>query len=73
MRTPLSSSFGCTYSYGGFYFVCAMTFHSEFVLLNGTLLGVTFGTGRGGKQLHPIVPFGVSVLAMVTNKIDTVM
>ena len=41
-------------------------------LLNGTILGVTFGTGRGGKQVTPkLVPFSVSVLAVVTNKVET--
>ena len=34
-------------------------------------MGVTFGTGRGGKKLHTIVPFSVSVFAAVTNNIET--
>ena len=39
------------------------------VLLNGAMLGVTVGIGRGGKQVTPkSVPFSVSVLAVVTNK-----
>ena len=44
----------------------------SFCLLNGTVLRVTFGTGRGGTKLTPdIVPFSVSVLALVTNRVDT--
>ena len=43
----------------------------RFVSLNGAVLGVTFGTGRGGKKLHTIVPFSVSVFAAVTNNIET--
>ena len=58
--------------YGGFYFACVMNLYSEWFLLNGTSLGVTFGTGRGGKEVTPkTVPFNVSVLAVVTNKVET--
>ena len=37
------------------------------------ILGVTFGTGRGGtnKEVTPnIVPFSVSMLAVVANKVE---
>ena len=41
-------------------------------MLNDTILGVIFGTGRGGNKITPkLVPFGVSVLAVITNKVDT--
>ena len=41
-------------------------------LRNGTSSGVTFGTGRGGTKVTPqIVSFSVSVLARVTNKLET--
>ena len=41
-------------------------------LLKGTILGVTFETGRVGQKVTPkIVPFSVSVLAVVTNKVET--
>ena len=44
------------------------------LLLNGASLGVTFGTWRGGKQVAPtVVPFSVSVLAVVTNRVETTM
>ena len=58
--------------YGGFYIVRVMPFHSEFSLLpNGMVLGVTFGTGRGEQTVTPkFVPFTVSVLAVVTNKVE---
>ena len=38
-----------------------------------TILGVTFGTGRGGqqKEVTPnIVTFSVSMLPVVTNKVE---
>ena len=45
-----------------------------FFLLNGSILGVTFGTGRGETNVtQKIVQFGVSVLAVVTNKVETTM
>ena len=35
-------------------------------------MGVTFGTGRGGSKGTPeIVPLSVSVLAVVTKKVET--
>ena len=37
----------------------------------GTILGVTFGTGRGGTKVTPKLSFSVSVLAVVTNKVET--
>ena len=41
-------------------------------MLNGMILGVTFGTGRGGTTVTPkIVPLSVSVLAVVANKEET--
>ena len=41
-------------------------------LLNGALLGVTFGTGRGEERKTPeIVPFSVSVFAVAANKVET--
>ena len=44
----------------------------RFLLLNGAILGVTVGTGRGGKQVTPkTAPFSVSVLVVVTNKVET--
>ena len=50
-----------------------MRLYREVVLLIGTILGATVGTGRGMNQTNvtpKIVPFGVSVLAVVTNKIE---
>ena len=38
----IATNYGFDYTYGDFYFVCVMTFHSEFILLSGTILGVTF-------------------------------
>ena len=38
-------------------------------VLNGTILGVTFGTGGRKKVTPKLVPFSVSVLAVVANKI----
>ena len=44
------------------------------VLLDGMIFGVTFGTGRGGQIITPqIVPFSVSVLAVVIYKVETAM
>ena len=60
----------------GFHFVCAMKLYSLVMLclLKGTILGVTFGTGRGGRTVTPkSVPFNLSVLAVVTNKVETAM
>ena len=40
-------------------------------MLTCTVVGVTFATGRGGGKNTPkIVPFSVSVLALVTNKVE---
>ena len=45
---------------------------SVFFLLDGMILGVTFGTGSGGnKATLEFVPFSVSVLAVVTSKLET--
>ena len=57
-------------TYGGFYSVRVRKYHSEFVLLNGTIWGGPFVSPPRNKVTPNIVPFGVSVLAMVTNKID---
>ena len=38
--------------YGCFYFVCVRELYSELFLLNGTIWGVTFGTGRGGTNSY---------------------
>ena len=41
-------------SYGGFYSVRrVMNLYGELCFLKGTILDVTFGTGRGGKQVTP--------------------
>ena len=43
-------------------------------MLNDAILGVTFETGKEETALHPtshIVPFSVSVLAVVTNEVET--
>ena len=46
-----------------------MSVYSEFLLLNGTILGVTFVSPL--NTITPnIVPFSVSVLAVVTNKVE---
>ena len=46
----------------------------RFVLLNGTTLSVTFGTVRGANKVTTTtVPFSFSVLAAVTNKVQTTM
>ena len=58
----------------GLGFVRVIKLYSELCLLNGTIWGATFGTGRGGKQVTPkIVPFGISVLAVVTNITETLI
>ena len=48
-----------------------MAYHSEFLLLNGTILDVTFGTGRGGQKGYTTL--SISVLAVFTNKVETAM
>ena len=54
-----------------YYTSCVMNLCSEFVLLHGTILGVTFGTQRGGETITPtIIPFSVSVLAVVANEVE---
>ena len=41
----------------------------SFFLLNGTIFGVTFGTGGEDKQVTPkLVSFSVSALAVVTKR-----
>ena len=51
---PPGAGRGTGYLYGGFYFVRrVMKLYSEFYFLqNGTILGVTFGTGRGGTTSY---------------------
>ena len=59
------------FTYGGFY-VRAMNLSSEFVFAKHYDFRATFGTGRGGRQVTPtIVPFGISMLAVVINKGET--
>ena len=60
------------YMLRGFYFVRVVKLYGEFILPNGTILGVTFGTGRGGQKVTPkIVTFSVSVLAVVASEVET--
>ena len=41
-------------------------------MLNGTILGAAFGTGRAGNKVTPkLVPFSVSALAVVASKVET--
>ena len=48
-----------------------MTFQSELLLLlNGTILGVNFCFAPNNRVTPKTVPFRVSVLAVVTNKVD---
>ena len=39
-------------------------------MLNDSILGVTFGTGGRTKVTPKLVPFSVSVLAVVANEIE---
>ena len=63
------------YIFGCLCFVRVVKLCSEFLVFAnrcGAFLGLTFGTGMGGEQVTPqIVPFYVSVLAVVTNKFET--
>ena len=43
------------------------------VLLNGAVLGVTFGTGMGGKTVTQNYTVSASALAVVANIIKTAM
>ena len=59
---------------GGFYFVRVMNFHGEFLLqLNGTTSGCNSCFAPLKQATPTIVPFSVSVLAVVTNKVETAM
>ena len=52
---------------GGFYFVCVMTYHSEFVFAKRYGFGCNLF--RPPTKVAPnTVPFSVSVLAVVTRK-----
>ena len=60
--------------YGGSTSFVQCNYIVSSLVLNGTstILGVTFGTGKGGENVtHKIVPFSVSVLAVVTNRLET--
>ena len=64
---------------GGFYFVHVMKLCNEAFSLNCTILGVTLFhpphlAEQGGEETRVtprIVPFSVSVLAVVTHKVET--
>ena len=53
----------------GFYFVCVMRSRSESFLLSSTIWDVTFAS-LPKPSYTKNVPFGVSVLAVVTNKVE---
>ena len=63
------------HTYGAFYFVIVMNFYSEFLFAKWLHFGFKlFGQGGGRNKNTPtIVPFSVSVLALVTNKVETPM
>ena len=57
---------------GNIYFVLVMKCYIEVFVAKWCDCGLTFGTGRGGHKHTPtIVPFSVSVLAVVTDKVET--
>ena len=55
--------------YEGFYFVCAMRLYSEVAFAQRYDFGCNCWERK--HKLHTIVSFGVSVLAVVTNKVET--
>ena len=70
---PVAMASALEQVYGGFYFVRVMKLHSELFLLNGTILGVSFGTGGGNRLHQQLYCLLFSVLAVVTNKVETSM
>ena len=54
-----------------FMFVCVMDLHSEFSFAKRYDFGCNFVSPPQNQITYNIVPFSVSVLAVVTNKVET--